>query len=228
LSSLVDKDRPKLELAQPRVSSTDAGAADNVGGVEDLLLASSDEHLILPLVTLTELSLTLLQLDELLKVGVGLGVGDLLVKGEERDRRVEGFSRFCGDSNDLETGSVDLLGELVDGDVGGSTDEDLSGVHFGEVIDDGGGGDGLSSSGRTLRDAKTNGQFEASREVREWRTNLNETQRLLENTLDGKHLRVVELGKTRSGESGRVEGKRMSSRFENERRRRSRAHRLGI
>lgn len=45
---------------------------------------------------------------------------------------------------------MDLLRELVDGDVGGGADENLAGVHLGEVVDDRSGRDCLSGSGRSL------------------------------------------------------------------------------
>jgi hypothetical protein len=135
---------------------------------------------------------------------VGLGVGDLLVKGEEGDLAVERLSRLGGDSDDLEAGGVDLLGELVDGNIRRGADKDLAGVHLGEVVDDRGGGDGFSGSGRTLpNENEIDGSDSTSmtRKIeRRGRTNLDETERLLKDTLDSSHLRVIELGKTRSGE----------------------------
>ena len=73
---------------------------------------------------------------------------------------------------------MDLLRQLVDGNIGWCADEDLAWVHFCEMIDDGGGGDGLSSTRRTLDQA-------------DW---------FLEDTLNRIHLRMVEFGKARSRE----------------------------
>ena len=67
---------------------------------------------------------------------------------------------------------MDFFSELVDGDVGGGTHEDLSRVHFGEVIDDGGGGDCFAGTGGSLDQAKG----------------------FLENTFDSKDLTHVQLG----------------------------------
>ena len=47
-----------------------------------------------------------------------------------------------------------VIAELIDGDVGRSTDQDLATIDFGQMIDDGGRGDGLASTGRTLDQAE--------------------------------------------------------------------------
>ena len=66
LSSFIDQHRPELELAETRVSSTDTGAADHVGGAQDLLLALTKESLVLPLVVRAQFALLVLELNELL------------------------------------------------------------------------------------------------------------------------------------------------------------------
>lgn len=150
LSRLVDQHRPKLELRQPRVTATNTSSANNVRIAQDLLLHRPCKRLELAFVRTRELALLLLELNELLQLGVGVGVGDLSMKGEEGDGGFESFAGLGGDADDLETGRVDLLGELVDGDVGGGGNEDLTGVHLREMVDDGGRGDGLSGTGGTL------------------------------------------------------------------------------
>lgn len=85
LSSLVDEHGAELKLGKPRVTRANTGAADDVGRVEDLLLASLNEALVLAFVALAELALALFELDELLKLRVRFGVGDLLVQGQKRD-----------------------------------------------------------------------------------------------------------------------------------------------
>lgn len=102
-------------------------------------------------------------------------VRDLGVESEEVDARVEGLAGFGGETDDFKPGRVNLFGQLVDCDVGWGADEDLARIHLGEVIDDGSGRDGLAGSRRPLDKA-------------EW---------LLEDALDGVHLRVIELGETR-------------------------------
>jgi hypothetical protein len=153
LGRLVDEDRPKLELGQPRISTSNTSAANDIGVVENLPLARPGQRLELPLIARAQLPLTLLELNELLQLGVRVRVGDLGVEGEVRDGRLERLARFGRHAHDLESRGVDLLGELVDGDVRGGADEDLAGVHLGEVIDDRGGGDCLSGTGRSLSSA---------------------------------------------------------------------------
>ena len=65
---------------------------------------------------------------------------------------------------------MDLFSELVDCDVRRCTYEDLSGIHFGQMVDDGSGCDCLSCT---------------------WGS-LNETEWFLQDALDGKDLAHVE------------------------------------
>jgi len=74
---------------------------------------------------------------------------------------------------------MDLFTQVVDSDVRGSTDEHLSWVHLGEVVDDRSGCDGLSCTGRSL----------------------NQTERFLQDFLDCCHLRMIEFGKIGRRES---------------------------
>lgn len=151
MRSFVDEYRAKLELGQSRISASDTSAADDIRVPQDLALASPSQRLELALVATAQLALLVLELNEFLQLGVGIAVGDLGVEGEERDGGLERFARLGGDADDLESRGVDLLGELVDGDVGGGADEDLAGVHLGEVVDDRSRGDGLAGSRRSLR-----------------------------------------------------------------------------
>ena len=138
-----------------------------------------DECLVLPLIVAAQLALLVLEHDELLKLYVRRAVLHLTVQCQEGHAGVEGFTRLGRQTHDLKPSHVDLLGELVDGDVRWSAHKDLAGVHFGEVIDDGGRGDGLSGAGRAL----------------------NEGEGLLQDVLDRIHLGVVKLGEARRGEA---------------------------
>jgi hypothetical protein len=130
LSSLVDQHRPKLELGEPRITATNTSCADDVRIAQNLLLHRPRQRLELPLIRARQLSLLLFELNEFLELGMSVGVGDLGVEGEEGNRGFEGFAGFGGDTNDLEAGGVDLLGELVDGDVGRGGNEHLTRVHL--------------------------------------------------------------------------------------------------
>lgn len=106
---------------------------------------------------------------------------NLLMQRKEADTRVEGLARFGSEADDLESGSVDLFRQLVDGDVRRRANEDLTGVHLGKMIDDRGGGHGLAGTRRTL----------------------DETKRLLQDALDRVHLRMIKFRKARSREAFR-------------------------
>ena len=134
-----------------------------------------DERLVLPLIIAAQLALLVLEHDELLQLHVRRAVLHLTVQCQEGHAGVEGFTRLGRQAHDLQASHVDLFRELVDSDVRGSADKDLAGVHFGKVVDDGGGGDGLARAGRTL----------------------NEGEGLLQDILDRIHLGVVELGEAR-------------------------------
>lgn len=170
MRSLVDQYRPKLQLAQPRVSRAHASATDHISSSKDLLFAVANQGLVLSLVGLTQLSLLVLELDKFLQLDMAGVVGNLAVEAEKRDGRVRFLAGFGGKANDLEAGEVDLLRELIDGDVGGGANEHLASVHLGEVIDDGSGSDRLSGPGGSL----------------------NKTDGFLQDALDGVHLRVVQ------------------------------------
>ena len=102
-------------------------------------------------------------------------VGDLLVQREEGHGRIQRLARLGAQSHDLQARGMYLLCQLVDGDVGRRADKDLPRVHFGKVVDDGRGSDRLSRPRRSLNEAKG----------------------LLENALDGIHLRMVKLREAR-------------------------------
>lgn len=175
LSSLINQYSPEPQLAQPRVTRSDASTADHVRGGQDFLLALPDQGLVFSLIIAAQLSLFVLELDQLLQLNVHSAVGNLLMQGEETDAAIESFSGFGGETDDLQSGGVDLFRQLVDGDVRRCADKNLARVHLGQMIDDRGRGDGLASTRRTL----------------------NETKRLLQHALDRIHLRVVEFRKSR-------------------------------
>ena len=66
LHTLIDEDRAELDLGQPRITGTDAGAADHVGHVEQLPLGLLPQHPEPFLVAGTQLAGLLLQLLQLL------------------------------------------------------------------------------------------------------------------------------------------------------------------
>ena len=100
---------------------------------------------------------------------------------EVLDAAVDRLARLGAEAEDAQPRLVDLLGELVDGDVGRRADERLALILLGEVVHDGGGGDRLARAGRALHDR----------------------ERLLEHGLDGEDLRVVELGQAGRAEAAR-------------------------
>ena len=51
------------------------------------------------------------------------------------DGRLDSFSGFCANANDLKTGLVDLLGQLIDGRVGGRAHQDGSAVLLDQLVD---------------------------------------------------------------------------------------------
>ncbi len=67
------------------------------------------------------------------------------------DGRLDSFSGFCANTDDLKTGLVDLLGQLIDGRVGGRAHQDGSAVLLDQLVDDGRRSHGLASSGWTLK-----------------------------------------------------------------------------
>ena len=66
-------------------------------------------------------------------------------------RRVDGFSGLCANPDDLQTGFVDLLGQLIDGRVGRSANENRAPVLLDQLVHDGRGRHGLAGSRGTLR-----------------------------------------------------------------------------
>ena len=171
----INEDGPKLQFTEAWVPGSDASAAYDIGGAQYLLLALSYKRLVLPLVVRAELALFVLELDELLQLDMGRVVRYLLVERKEGDGRIEGLARLCAEPHNLQPGGVYLLGQLVDGNIGRRADKDLSRVHFREMIDDGRGSYRLSRPRRAL----------------------NEAERLLEDALNGIHLRMVKFRETR-------------------------------
>ena len=160
-----------------------ASAADDVRRLQDLTLGGALELVVLFLVGLRELAQLLLehaQLVQLCLVG-RVEVAHLVVQREVLDAAVDRLPRLCAEAEDAQPRLVDLLGELVDGHVGGRAHEGLALQLLGEVVDDRGGGDCLARAGRALHHGEG----------------------LLQHRLDCEDLRVVELG-----QSGRAEAAR--------------------
>ena len=120
LHALVDEDRVELEPVQPRVASADAGAANHVSCLQQFLLRRLLQQSVTFLVDAGQLPGLVLQLLQLLQLGVRLHVLDLIVESEEADWRVDRLARLCAKSHDLQVGLVYLLGQLVHGRVRGS------------------------------------------------------------------------------------------------------------
>lgn len=152
MSSLINQHGPKLQLGKSRISSTNASAANDIRSVQNLPLALPDQGLVFPFIIRAQLALLVLQHDQLLQLNVASVFSHLLMQSQEGDRRIESFTRLGRDPHNLETCGVNLLGQLVYSDIGGSADEHGARVHFGKVIDYGRGGHGLASSGRSLNE----------------------------------------------------------------------------
>lgn len=59
------------------------------------------------------------------------------MESQERNGGIKGFSRLGGDADHFQSRDVNLLGELVHGNVGGRTDQNRSRVHLRQMVDDG-------------------------------------------------------------------------------------------
>ena len=92
MGCLINQYRSELELAQSRVTRTNASATYNIRSIQDLLLALANKSLVLPLVIAAQLALLRLEHDQLLQLDVSRAVRDLLVQSQERDTRVEGLA----------------------------------------------------------------------------------------------------------------------------------------
>src|SRR5688500_6117510 len=93
---------------------------------------------------------------------------------QKADRRLHILSRLGGDSNGLETSAMDTFTQLINGDIGWRTDQDLTTICLGKMVDDGGRGDGLPCA---------------------WRA-LNQAQGFLQNRLDSIDLAAIQFRKT--------------------------------
>ena len=108
-------------------------------------------------------------------------IGDLLMQGQKRDRGVKGLPRLRSQADYFKPSGMDLLSELINSHVRGSTDKNLAWIHLRKVVDNRRGCDGFTGARRTL----------------------DETKRLLEDTFDCIHLGVVEFRKTGGREAFR-------------------------
>jgi hypothetical protein len=179
LCGFVNQDGLEFQFAEPGVSRADTSAANDLRCQQNLLLALSDEALILPLIVRAQLSLLVLKLDKLLEFDVRGVVCDLVMKRQECDGRIERLTRLGRKPHDFEPRGVDLFSELINSDVRRRADEDLAWVHLGEVINNRSRSNGFASARRSL----------------------DQADRLLKDAFDSIHLGVVELGQTRSGEA---------------------------
>ena len=179
LRGFVNQDGLEFQLAEPGVSRADTSAANNLCCQQNLLLALPNEALIFPLIVGAQLPLFVLKLNKLLEFDVGGVICDLVMKRQERDRRIERLARLGCEAYNFEPRGVHLFSELIHSNVRRSADEDLARVHLGEVINDRSRSNGFASA----------------------RGSLDQADRLLKDTLDSIHLGVVELRQTRGSEA---------------------------
>jgi hypothetical protein len=179
LCGFVNQDGLEFQFAEPGVSRADTSATNDLCCQQNLLLALSDEALILPLIVRAQLSLLILKLDKLLEFDMRGVVCDLVMKRQKCDGRIERLTRLGCKPHDFEPRGVDLFSELINSDVRRRADEDLAWVHLGEVINNRSRSNGFASARRSL----------------------DQADRLLKDAFDSIHLGVVELGQTRSGEA---------------------------
>ena len=92
LRCLVHEDGPELEFGESRVTRSHTRRANHVRSIQDILLARLHQALVLALIGLAQLALVVAELDELLQLGMRVGIGDLLMERQEGDARVERFS----------------------------------------------------------------------------------------------------------------------------------------
>ncbi|EUC33111.1 hypothetical protein COCCADRAFT_96921 [Bipolaris zeicola 26-R-13] len=100
------------------------------------------------------------------------------MKGQETNRRLDILPGLCSYTNCLESSKVNTFAQLIDGNVGGCANQDLTTADLAKVVDDGGGRNCLSSTRRAL----------------------NQTEWLLEDALYSIVLTVVELRKAWNAE----------------------------
>src|SRR6266404_6844711 len=174
LCRFVNQDGLELQFAEPRVSGTDTSAADDLRCQQNLLLTLPDEGLIFPLIVRAQLSLFVLELDKFLEFDVRGVICDLVMKRQERDRRIERLARLGREAHNFETRGVDLFSELINGDIRRRADEDLARVHLGKMINSRSRSDSFASA----------------------RGSLDQADGFLKNTLDSIHLGMVELWQT--------------------------------
>src|SRR5215469_798414 len=146
LSRLIDQNRPKFELGEPRVTGTNASAANDVRVGQDFALSRTSELLELLFVLARQFTKLVLKLRELGEFDVGIVHSDLLVQGEEANWRLHVLARLGGDTNYLQTSTVYTFTELINSNVGWCTDQHLTVADLGEMVNDGRRCDGFTSS----------------------------------------------------------------------------------
>lgn len=125
LRCLVNQHLLELVALEAEVERADAGCADDVRRLEDLVLGLALqvlEHALVPLAQ--ELAAVFLSpLEQLLPApeGTVLQVADLLVQAEVINGRVDRFARSGAEPHGLHSGAVDLLSQLIDGNIGRRT-----------------------------------------------------------------------------------------------------------
>ena len=119
-------------------------------------------------------------------------VCDLLMQCQERDARIQSFTGFGSEADNLQTRGMDLLRQLIDGNVRGCADEHLTRVHLCQMVHDRCRSDCLAGSRGALDKA-------------EW---------FLEDALHRIHLRMVQFWKTGRREAfGHLRSKNLGFQF---------------
>ena len=146
LHALVNQDTREPHPDQLGVSGPNTRAADDIGHVQELLLALLPQDPVPLLVAAAQLAGFLLQHLQLGVLRVALDLLDLVVQGEVGHRCFQRLSGLGADPDHLQTSLVHLLAELVHGGVAGGADQDRAAVQLDQLVDDGGRGHSLPSS----------------------------------------------------------------------------------
>ena len=165
LRALVHEHLAEAKVRQPRVAGADGGYAHDVRRGDNLPFDLALQPLVSPFVVaaqLAELVLELLQLLELRSLG-RVQVRDLVVEGEVLHGRRHVLSGPRRESHDAQPRALDLLRELVHGDVGGGAHDHLPEVLLRELVHDRRGCHRFSGSRRALDEAERSLQHRARR-----------------------------------------------------------------
>mmetsp|Transcript_85518 Transcript_85518/g.151348 ORF Transcript_85518/g.151348 Transcript_85518/m.151348 type:complete len:228 (+) Transcript_85518:1573-2256(+) len=160
LSGFVAKNLLETEVLQPRISCTHTCSANDIGGRKQLSFSRVLQLFELLLVSVRELTELVFQREQLLQLLVigSVQVTNLVMQSQEIHTASYRFTGLGTETHHLEARLVQLLSKLINGDVGWCANKDLSLILASEVVDNGGAGNGLASTWRTLDQAQWVGQ----------------------------------------------------------------------